>query len=113
MNTEERLSIIEEKLNKILAYYEMENHPDKMVLFRALELYDKNRVMVLNTGSNGINVGSSSGKVGLYGVTPVARAAGISNPTAAGDTYSQSQVDSIVNAVTSIITAIRNIGITS
>lgn len=51
--------------------------------------------------------------VGFYGVTPVARAAAITAPTAAGATYVQAQVTSLVTAVNALRTALTNVGITS
>lgn len=113
MTNEERLLLIEEKLNKVLAYYEQENFSDKMVLRRNLILKDKDGKVVLNSQEGGVTIGSASGKVGLYGKTPIVKASTIAAPSAAGGTYSQSQVDSIVTAVNAIRVVLQNIGITN
>lgn len=62
---------------------------------------------------NGFNgsLGSSGGKAGVYGQSTT-RASAIAAPTAAGGAYSQSQVNSVVDAVNYIRTALTNFGIT-
>ena len=63
---------------------------------------------ILNgNASDGAQVGAVSGKVGFYGITPVVRAGAITALTAAPTTAET------VAAVNAIITAIKNIGITS
>lgn len=52
-------------------------------------------------------------KVGFNGVVPVARAAAITAPVAASALYTQSQVQSLVDAVNAIRVALTNVGITS
>lgn len=57
--------------------------------------------------SDGIALGISGGKVGFYGKTPVVQAAAIS--TIADDATGTA----IATAVNSIVTALKNIGITA
>lgn len=52
-------------------------------------------------------------KFGVNGATPVVKAAAITAPTAAGGTYAQAQITSIVTAVNAIRTALTNAGITA
>ncbi len=108
MNTEERLRVVEEKLDRILALYAQENFADRMVLYRGLQLKDKNQLTVLDSGIDGINVGATTGKVGFYNTTPVVKAGGISNPSGGATVDSEART-----AINTILTAIRNIGITA
>jgi hypothetical protein len=52
-------------------------------------------------------------KFGVNGKTPIVKAAAITAPTAAGGTYVQAQVTSVVTAVNAIRTALTNVGITA
>ena len=52
-------------------------------------------------------------KVGLYGVTPVTRAAAIAAPTVASASYVQAQITSMVTAINDLRNALKNVGITS
>ena len=63
----------------------------------------------LNNGnaSDGVLLGISTGKVGFYGVTPVVQAGAITALTA-GPTTAE-----FVAATNSIITALKNVGITA
>ncbi len=72
----------------------------------------------LGTGS--VAVGVASDKLGMYGATPVTRAAAITAPANTASTQTtpfgyttSAQADAIVTAVRSIITALQNIGVTS
>jgi hypothetical protein len=57
--------------------------------------------------SDGVQLSAVGGKVGFYGITPVVRAGAITALTAGPSTAET------VAAVNAIITAIKNIGITS
>lgn len=57
--------------------------------------------------SDGVALGISGGKVGFYGVTPVVKASAITALTAGPSTAET------VAAVNSIITALKNIGVTA
>ena len=114
MNQEERIQQLEEKLGRILAYYEQENFPSKVVMKRQLVLKDASNNTVFDSqDAAGFRLGVSGGKIGFYGATPVTRAAAISAPPTQGTTYNQSDVNLIVNAVNSIRSVLTNIGITS
>ncbi len=108
MNTEERLRVVEEKLDRILALYAQENFADRMVLYRGLQLKDKKQLTVLDSNKDGISVGSQTSKLGFYDATPITRTAGISDPSGGATIDSQCRT-----AVVSILAALRNIGITS
>lgn len=60
-----------------------------------------------------IAVGGTSSTIGLYGATPVARAAAIAAPSAPSAAYAQAEAQSAVNAINSIRVALQNIGVTS
>lgn len=63
---------------------------------------------ILNgNASDGAQVGAVSGKVGFYGVTPVVKAGAITALTAAPTTAE------FVAATNSIITALKNVGLTA
>jgi hypothetical protein len=51
-------------------------------------------------------------KFGVNGATPVARAAAITVPASPGATYVQAEVVALRTAISSIITALKNAGIT-
>lgn len=77
--------------------------PDKKVFYKKL-VADGGLDL---TGDN-ITLGNSSSVIGLYGVTPVVKASAITSPTGGGTVDSQSRT-----AINSIITAIKDIGITA
>lgn len=62
----------------------------------------------LASGSFGV----AGGTVGLYGVTPVTRAAAITSPTAPSAGYVQAEAASMKTAVDAIRVALTNVGIT-
>lgn len=107
MNTEERLTKIENDLARVLALWDKENWVDRMVLYRYLTLKDGNNNSVFSYGSTGINIGSTGGKVGLYGETPVVQSGAISAPTGGVTVDAEAR-----NAINTIITDLKNIGIT-
>lgn len=108
MNTEERLAQIEQDLERVLALWDKENWGDRMVLYRYLILKDRNNGTVLGYDSNGINLGSAGGKVGLYGETPVTQAGAITAPTGGVTVDAEART-----AINSIRTALTNIGVTA
>lgn len=111
MDTDTRLRIVEEKLDRILALYAQENFSDKMVLYRGLQLKDKNQLTVLDSGVDGIKIGAATGKVSLYGGTPVVKAGAISNPSGGGSGSTDAIDVSGRAATTSILTVLRNLNI--
>lgn len=114
MNTEERLQQLEDKMDRILAYYEQENFPSKVIIKRQFVLMDQNRSIVFDSqGSGGFSLGSASGKVAFYGATPVSKASAIGAPSTPSGTYNQSEAQSAVTAINSIRTALTNLGLTS
>ena len=85
---------------------------DRYVFQKDLQFQD-GRNMQFATGT-GTKIGTATGeKIGLYGVTPVVQAGAISAPATQGGSYVQSDVQSIVTAVNSIRTAIKNLGISA
>lgn len=107
----QQLNDVSKKLDDLIFLYNKENFPNRIDTNRTLVLRDvENKVEFDNFA--GVKIGHSTSKVGLYGTTPVVRASAISAPNTQGSTYSQADVQSIVTAVNSIRTAIKNFGIT-
>lgn len=65
------------------------------------------------TGANTWSGAQSFASVGLNGNPPVAKAAAIAAPAAAPTLYSQAHSESLVTAINSIRTALKNVGITA
>ena len=85
----EKLDTLETKLNELLLAYNSENFQDKLDIRRS-----------------NINIGNSGSKVSLYGGTPALRANAITTPTGGATVDSECRT-----AVTSILTALRNLNI--
>lgn len=70
---------------------------------------------------NGTSFGqTTSEKISMYGVTPVTQASAITSPGSTASTSSSpvgygstTQADAIVTAVRSIVTALKNLGVTA
>jgi len=110
---QEQIDELNRKLDRILAIYERENWVDRMVLYRALQLKDKNQLTVLDSGTDGIKVGATSGKVGFYGVTPVIKAGAITSPAGGGSGSTDAIDISARTAIGQIKTALQNLGLTA
>lgn len=79
---------------------------DKVVLTKPLVLRN---TYILAEGSDGLRFGkASTDKIGLYGATPVVQAAAITAPTGGATVDTQAR-----SAISSIITALHNLGITA
>ena len=95
---------IERKLDDFLSDYYRNNTP-------TTQKFTKKVIIGAGIDLANSSIGTSSSLMSVYGVTPVAQASAISAPATQGGTYNQSDVQSIVNAVNSIRTAIKNFGI--
>ncbi len=85
---------------------------DKVIFNKDIMLQDGRDIIVAK--GVGTKIGTeSTQKLAFFGATPIARQATISTPSSAGGTYSQSQVQSIVNAVIELNTLVTNFGFTS
>jgi hypothetical protein len=62
-------------------------------------------------GNSGLKI-STTGALGLYGATPVARAAAITTPTAPSAAYVQAEAAAMKTAVDAIRVALTNLGVT-
>jgi len=113
MEYENKILELERKLDRVLALYEKENWVDRMVLYRSLQLKDRNQLTVLDTGVDGIKVGATSGKVGFYNVTPVVKAGAVTSPSGGGSGSTDAIDISARTAIGQIKTALTNIGITA
>lgn len=101
----QQVNEIEKKLDDFLSDYYRNNTPTTQKFTKKV---------ILGNGFDIANssIGTSSSLMSVYGVTPVAQASAITAPNTQGGTYNQTDVQSIVNAVNSIRTAIKNFGIT-
>lgn len=104
---QEQIDELNRKLDRVLAHYEQENFADRMVLYRALQLKDKNQITVLDSGNNGIKIGSTGSKVGFYNTTPVVQAGAIASPAGGATVDGPARA-----AIDAIRVALTNIGIT-
>lgn len=75
---------------------------------------------ILDGHPDGTKIGVSTDLIGMYGATPVAQASAITSPGSTASTASSpvgfgstTQADAIVTAVRSIVTALKNVGITA
>ncbi len=91
-----------QQLNKLVDLYYRTNFPDKVIFQNPV--YFNNGIF---GGLNGIKIGKSTDKLGVYGVTPVVQASAITAPSGGATVDTQSRT-----AISSIITALKNFGIT-
>lgn len=91
-------------LREFLDIYYRTNFPDKMVLEKTLVLKNQN---IDTEGTNGMKVGNSGSKLGLYGVAPVVQKSAIASPSGGATVDSQART-----AIDLIRTALKDIGIT-
>ena len=100
------------KLDTLLDLYYRTNLIDKTIFPR--QVYFEDRVFMPNTtisagGSPGLKIGNASTeKLGFFGETPVAQQGAISAPSGGATIDSQARA-----AVSSVITALQNLGLTA
>lgn len=109
----QQVNDLQNKLDAFLNSYYRSDYPDKYVFNKKVVLNNQD----LNTeGTNGMKIGNSGSKLGVYGVTPVVQASAISTVSgSAGGTYGgteQTLINNLVTAVNAVKTAIKNYGIT-
>ena len=104
MDVNQRLDALEAKLDKFLYEYNRNNNPTQ-------QTFTKKCSFVGGTSFNGGSLGSSGDLMSVYGETPVAQAAAISNPTSPGVVYSQAEAASMVNAFNNLRNAVQDFGI--
>jgi|ERR1051326_4082952 hypothetical protein len=105
MTKDEIREMIREELGALIA-------TDRYTFQKDIQLFDGRRIHLGNT--NGTKIGTATTqKLGFFNTTPVVQAAAISAPASPGGLYAQSDAQSAVNAINSIRTAIKNIGITA
>jgi hypothetical protein len=85
---------------------------EKYVFSKDIQILDNRTIQV---GTNkGLKIGTATTqKISVFNSTPVVQASAITAPTDAGALYSQSQVQSVVDKVNAIRTALSNFGITA
>lgn len=105
MDEQKVIEIIDRRLAYILKH-------DKVVFSELVQFLDGRNVQVGR--GTGTSIGTAADqKLSVYGETPVVQASAISTPSTQGAVYNQTDANSIVTAVNSIITAIKNFGITA
>lgn len=84
--------------------------PDKYIIGKDIKINDGRDIVVAR--GTGTRIGTeATQKLSVYGEVPVVQAASINAPNSPGASYAQSDAQSTVNAVNSILTALRNFGI--
>lgn len=95
-----RIKNLEDRLNHL-------EKSDRLTIQKTIQVFDGRNIQ-LGTGT-GTQIGTAAGqKVGFHGATPVAQATAISAPSGGTTVDSQSRT-----AITALITAIKNFGITA
>ena len=108
MTPQEQIDEINRKLDLFLADYYRNNNPTSQIFTK--KVFFKGGI---DLSIPTVSIGVTGGTVGLYGVTPVAKASAIGAPTAPGAAYLQAEAQSTVNTVNAISIALQNIGITT
>lgn len=108
MTPQEQINEINRKLDAFLQEYYRNNNTTSQIFTK--KVYFKGGI---DLTSDDVLLGTASGKLGLYGVATVVKAAAISAPSTSGAAYSQGEAQSAVNAINSIRVALQNIGITA
>ncbi len=105
MTPEERklLTDTAKTLNDFLDIFYKTNFIDKVVFEKRVILMRDIEIQNLN----GVKIGKSADKLGVYGVVPVVQAGAITAPSGGATQDSQART-----AIGSIITALKNFGIT-
>jgi len=108
MTPQEQIDEINRKLDFFLADYYRNNNPTSQIFTKKVFFQGG-----IDLSSSTVSLGATGGAVGLYGVTPVAKASAIASPTAPSGAYVQAEASSMKTAVDAIRTALLNIGITA
>ena len=104
-NEEQIKEIIRDELSQLIK-------TGRYVFHKPIQILDGRNIQVgLTTGTQ---LGTSAAqKIALHGVTPTIQSLKINDPSSAGGTYSQAQVQSIVTAVNAILDALESKGISA
>jgi len=105
---QEQIDEINRKLDLFLVDYYRNNNPTSQIFTKKVFFQGG-----VDLSSSTVSLGATGGTVGLYGVTPVAKASAIGAPTAPSGAYAQAEAQSAVTAINSIRTALSNLGITA
>lgn len=85
---------------------------DRFHLQKLIQIADGRNIQVGRT--TGTKIGTDTDqKLGFFGTTPVDKPATVNDPTDAGGTYNQTQIQSIVDRVKDIIDRLQEIGLIS
>lgn len=100
---------VKDIINRHLAY--ILKH-DKVVFSELVQFLDGRNIQLGRTTGTQIATDIDQ-KLGFFGEVPVVQQGAVSTPSSAGAVYSQSQVQSIVDAVNQIRVALQNLGLTA
>lgn len=104
--TEEQVRfIIKDELQKFIK-------SDRYVFEKHIQMLDGNNIQAGRTLGTKIGLAADN-KLGVYGKTPIVQQQFPNAPSTPGGTYSQTEAQSTVTTVNSIITILRNFGITN
>lgn len=96
-------SIIKDELKNLIL-------SDKYLFSKLIQILDGRNIQTGRT--TGTKIGTATDqKIGFYGTTPITQGATVSDANAQGGTYSQTDVQSIANAVNTLIDRLQAIGI--
>lgn len=97
------------QINDLRSLVETLISADKLTIQKTVKVNDgRNFVLGKTTGTKfGTEI---TQKLAFYGKTPIVQQASINVPTTQGVAYNQTDVNTIVSSVTSIITLLRNYG---
>jgi len=103
MNEEQIREIIRDELANLI-------RPDKYVFHRDLHIMDGKNIVV--RGATGLKIGTATDqKLGFFNKTPVDQPDTVPDPNDVGATYSQSEVQDIVDKVKLIIDRLQELGL--
>lgn len=100
MNLEERIRILEEKLNAL-------EKSDRYTIHKTTQFFDGRNIQVGLTNGTKIATDASQ-KLGFYGVTPVVQQSAITAPSGGATQDAEART-----AINSILTALQNLGLTA
>ncbi len=105
MTQEEIRQIIRDELQELLA-------SDRYIFHKLIQILDGRNIQLGRTTGTKIGLPSSE-RISLHGATPTIQASKINDPSTAGGTYNQAQVQSIVDACIAIIDALEGKGLSA
>lgn len=105
MTPEQRISLLEQRLNKI-------EKSDRYLFERLIQMFDGRNIQLGKTTGTMIGTETTQ-KLGFFAKTPIVQPGAISAPSSPGASYSQGVAQSFETAINSIRTTLQNLGLTA